>query len=502
MSANGELLVWHPNLSNQYLSKTSGTDAFASPGDHKRVLPHDRAGLQARITASLALTTEAFPCFDFQYPPAAFAERSRAPQPYEALWGAASIHGASAALYVHIPFCRARCSFCYFTVAANRQTAEVDEYLDALEQEMQLLAPFVRDRQIESLYLGGGTPTYLSSAQLERLVGALRRSFDLSPLREFTVETTPTLLDESKLQTLLGLGLTRLSMGIQTFEDETLKLLNRSFERQDIERVVAQARAHGVRALNLDLMYGLPHQTLEQWHRGLDRVLEMQIEGCTLYSLDLHENTQFYRKRDTLELPASEIQAQMYREAVQRLEHAGYTMINRNIFARDPHSYRHQNRRWENLPLLALGASAQSYAPGVSYQNYASIDQYVDALSEGTAPVERSVRLDPGEEFFREAVCRLRFSSLDLQAFRQRYGAPLESRFQHLTAILQTLGYLHDSAGTLRLTPAGLPYGNLISMYYFSDARKQSLADHGGLRGVRQLQALEAVGLTEDAHLV
>ena len=500
MNAERKDVQWHPNMSLQYFSKLSPTtqDQAAAP---QVPLPSDRAGLSARIEASLARTPEAFPCFDFQYPPLAFSERSPRSRSYESLWRQPSLHGPRAALYVHIPFCRARCSFCYFTVAANRQNAEIDEYLDALEQEMAQLAPFVRDREIESVYWGGGTPTYLNPAQIERLMASLTRHFDLSGSREFTIESTPTLLDETKLVMLRKLGLTRLSMGIQTFDDATLKRLNRSFERQDIERVVAQARHHGVQTLNLDLMYGLPQQTLNQWHQGLDRVLEMRIEGCTLYSLDVHESTQFFRKQDTLELPTAEVQAQMYREAVERLEAAGYTMINRNIFALDPDSYQHQNRRWENLPLIALGASAQSYAAGVSYQNYASIDQYVDALSDGESAIERAVWLDPGEEFYREAVCRLRFSSLDLTAFAGRNKLPLSARFGTLTAALTDMGYLQGRDGHLRLSPQGRDYGNLISMYYFSDHRKQCLANHPGVQQVRQLQALRIVGLTEDAHL-
>lgn len=500
MSRNGEDVQWHPNMSLQYFSKVAPVVTGITPA-RPIALPTSRAGLIARIEASLASTPEAFPCFDFQYPPLAFAERSPRSRAYQSLWSQPSIHGPRAALYVHIPFCRARCSFCYFTVAANRASAEIDEYLDALEQEMHQIAPFVRDREVESLYWGGGTPTYLTAEQMERLMGSLAHHFDLSHVREFTVESTPTLLDEAKLTTLRRLGLTRLSMGIQSFDDATLKRLNRSFERQDIERVVAQARAQGVQALNLDLMYGLPEQTLAQWHQGLDRVLEMRIEGVTLYSLDVHESTQFFRKKDSLGLPAVGIQTQMYREAVDRLQQAGYTMINRNIFARDPASYRHQNRRWENLPLIALGASAQSYAPGVAYQNYASIDQYVDALSENQTAVERAVWLDDDEEFYREAVCRLRFSSLELPAFSGRYRQSLLGRFNALTGALSHMGYLETAGEALQLTPRGRDYGNLISMYYFSDARKQALAAHPGVQQIRQLQALRTVGLTEDANL-
>ncbi len=501
MNNSGDDTLWHPNLSHQYLNKVTAAKEDA-PVLEMAPLARERATLPERLRASLARTPEAFPCFDFQYPPIAFAERNARSQSYETLWAGRNAHGARAALYVHIPFCRARCSFCYFTVAANREESAVDEYLDALDREMAQIAPYVRDRVIESLYWGGGTPTYLTVAQIERLMESLHKHFNLAECGEFTVESTPTMLDAAKLSTLRRVGLTRLSMGIQSFDDHILKRLNRSFERKDVERVVRQAHEQGVAAINIDLMYGLPDQTLANWHAGIDRLLEMGIDGCTVYSLDLHESTQFFRKRDELALAPTGVQIRMYREAVEKLQASGYAMINRNIFARDPDNYRHQNRRWENLPLIALGASAQSYAPGVAYQNYGSIDQYVDALEDETSAVERAVWLDEGEEFYREAVCRLRFSNLHLTDFAKRYGRALDARFSALTADLIAMGYLRSEDGILRLTREGQDYGNLISMFYFSDRRKQGLAAHPAVQKVLQLQALRAAGLTEDPNMV
>ncbi|MHB1671306.1 MAG: coproporphyrinogen-III oxidase family protein [Acidiferrobacter sp.] len=501
MNSSSDDTSWHPNLSHQYLNKVANLEGDA-PALETEPLARERATLPERLRASLARTPEAFPCFDFQYPPIAFAERNARSRSYEALWSRHNAHGPRAALYVHIPFCRARCSFCYFTVAANRGQDEVDLYLDALDREMAQIAPFVRDRVIESLYWGGGTPTYLTVAQIERLMASLDKHFNLTECKEFTVESTPTMLDEAKISTLRRIGLTRLSMGIQSFDDPILKRLNRSFERKDIERVVHQARAQGVGAINIDLMYGLPDQTLENWHAGLDRMFDMEINGCTIYSLDLHESTQFFRKRDELSLAPTAVQIQMYREAVDRLQAGGYAMINRNIFARDPDTYRHQNRRWENLPLIGLGASAQSYAPGVAYQNYGSIDQYIDALEEETSAVERAVWLHEGEEFYREAVCRLRFSGLHLADFEQRHGGPLDARFAALTTDLIKMGYLQSEDSMLRLTRKGLDYGNLISMFYFSDQRKQGLAAHPAVQKVLQLQALRTAGLTEDRNMI
>jgi oxygen-independent coproporphyrinogen-3 oxidase len=494
---------YHPNLSNQYLYKPN----FRPPevdddGDAPDIeLPQTFAGLAQRIDQCMEMTMEAFPCFDFQYPSSALSRKPDFTDPYATLWAKDNIHGKRAGLYVHIPFCRSKCSFCYFTVAANRAEDEVDRYLDTLELEIARVAPFVRDRVIESLYIGGGTPTYLTARQLERLFTLLYRNFDLSAFSEWSIESTPTLADLDKLRVMKQYGVTRLSLGVQTTHDHLLKKLNRSFERKDIERIIAQARQAGIDNINLDFMYALPGQSVDDWFRTLDDAFAQDIPGITIYSLDLHESTHFFRIRDKLEMAGLKTQLRMYDEAVERLECHGYQKINSSIFARAKSCYTQQNRRWENLPLIALGPGAQSYSPGYNFRNIGDLKRYTEALHTGQTIIDRYVTLGEGEEFYREAVSMVRFAMLDKAGFAARHGRSVHTRFRFLIETLIQMGYMEETPDSVHLTRAGLHRSNMISMFFYSDAIKQKLVDHLFTAHAPQMRALRSVGLTEDVNL-
>jgi oxygen-independent coproporphyrinogen-3 oxidase len=495
---------YHPNLSNQYLYKPNVKlpdldETGETVADIE--LPNTRAGLDRRIEQCMEMTMEAFPCFDFQYPSTALSRKPDFEDPYATFWANQNAQGRRAGLYVHIPFCRSKCSFCYFTVAANRGEDEVDRYLDTLENEIRHVAPTVRDRVIESVYVGGGTPTYLTTSQLDRLFALLYRHFDLSAFTEWSIESTPTLANPEKLRVMKQHGVTRLSLGVQTTHDHLLKKLNRSFERKDIERIVEQARSAGIDNINLDFMYALPGQTVDDWFRTLDDAFAQDIPGITIYSLDLHESTHFFRIKDKLELAGLETQLRMYDEAVERLYRHGYRKINSSIFARDKSCYTQQNRRWENLPLIALGPGAQSYSPGFAFRNIGDLGRYAEAVNTGRTVVDKYAVLEPGEEFYREAVSMIRFAMLDKVGFAQRYGQSIDSRFRYLIETLIRLGYLEETADSVHLTRDGLHRSNMISMFFYSDPIKQKLVDHLYTMHAPQMRALRSVGLTEDGNL-
>lgn len=424
---------YHPNLSNQYLYKPN---IKAEPRtDEEPVdldLPDTFDGLGERIENCMAMTMEAFPCFDFQYPSTALSKKPNFDNQYEMLWSNYNVHEKKAGLYVHIPYCRSKCSFCYFSVAANRDEDEVDAYLDALEKEIKRVSPQVRDRQIESVYIGGGTPTYLSAAQLERLFSMIHIYYNLDNYSEWTIESTPTLAALDKLKVMKDYGVTRLSMGIQTTHDHLLKKLNRSFERKDIENVIDQARSVGIDNINLDFMYALPGQTVDDWFTTLKDAFDKDIPGITIYSLDLHESTQFFRKRDELVLPDLKTQLRMYDEAVEMFYKNGYKKINSSIFAREKSCYTQQNRRWENLPLIAVGPGAQSYSPGYAYRNMPELKMYMNAINSGKSILDKYTVVDEGEESYREAVSMIRFAQLEKHQFKARYGNTVNHRFDYL----------------------------------------------------------------------
>jgi len=493
---------FNPNLSNQYLDRINidiqpREDAESVADD----LDDSYDGLSSRIENCMAMTMEAFPCFDFQYPSAALSRNPTFENQYEVLWSKYNVHQENAALYVHIPFCRSKCSFCYFTVAANRDEDEIDLYLDALETEIQAVAPFVQERQIESVYIGGGTPTYLTTHQLERLFKMLHKYYNLNNVKEWSIESTPTLATEDKLKVMVEYGVNRVSMGIQTTQDHILKKLNRSFERKDIENVIALTRKAGIDNINLDFMYALPGQTMDDWHSTLNDSIAQDIPGLTIYSLDLHESTQFFRKKDELNLPNLTSQLKMYDDAVNIFNTNGYKKINNNIFSKEKSNYIHQNRRWENLPLIAVGAGAQSYSPGYAYRNIPTLKIYMDAIKEGKSVLHKFTPVVDGQEFYREGVSMLRFAQLDKAAFEKRYGSPFKERFEFLIDTLIELDYMEETKEELRLTKRGLHRSNMISMFFYCDDVKKKLVDHLYVAHVPQMQALRSVGLTEQRNL-
>lgn len=493
---------FNPNLSNQYLDRLN---VDIQPREDEDSIVDDLddtfSELSTRIENCMAMTMEAFPCFDFQYPSAALARTPKFEHPYELLWSQYNVHQNNAALYVHIPFCRSKCSFCYFTVAANREEDEIDEYLNALEKEIQLVSPHVQDRKIESVYIGGGTPTYLSARQLERLFKMLYKYYNLDDVREWSIESTPTLATADKIKVMKEHGVTRFSMGVQTTQDHILKNLNRAFERKDIENVIELSRNAGIENINLDFMYALPGQTMDNWFDTLNEAIEKDIPGITIYSLDLHESTQFFRKKDDMQLPNLETQLKMYDGAVDIFNEKGYQKINNSIFAKDKSNYIHQNRRWENLPLVAIGAGAQAYSPGYAYRNTPTLKTYLEAIKEGKSVLHKYTPVADGQEFYREGVSMMRYAQIDKAAFEQRYGASYKDRFEHLINTLTELDYMEETADELRLTKRGLHRSNMISMFFYCDDIKKKLVDHLYVAHAPQMQALRSVGLTEQRNL-
>lgn len=501
---NSEKVEFNPNLSNQYLYKPNikvehRTDDEVIDLDLDLDAGFD--GLGERIENCMTMTMEAFPCFDFQYPSTALSKKPDFDNAYEQLWSKYNVHEKKAGLYVHIPFCRSKCSFCYFTVAANRGEDEVDLYLDALEKEMRIVSEHVQDREIESVYIGGGTPTYLSARQLERLFKMIYKHYNLDSCIEMTIESTPTLAELDKLKVMKEYGVTRLSMGIQTTHDHLLKKLNRSFERKDIDKVIEQARSVGIENINLDFMYALPDQTIDDWFSSLQYAFAQDIPGITIYSLDLHESTQFFRKRDELILPDLNTQLRMYDEAVDMLDVNGYKKINSSIFAREKSCYTQQNRRWENLPLIAVGPGAQSYSPGYAYRNMPSLKMYIDRINSDKSILDKYTLVEDEQEYYREAVSMIRFAQLEKPAFEARYGKSINENFDYLIKTLIDLDYMEETDEEIRLTRRGLHRANMISMFLYSDEVKQKLVDHLYTAHAPQMQALRSVGLTEQCNL-
>lgn len=349
-------------------------------------------------------------------------------------------------LYVHIPFCSVKCFYCDFA-AFSGQKKQVERYLAALEAEAALLPP----RVPETLYVGGGTPSELSAAQISDLFERLRRAYPQARLVESTFEGNPESLDAEKLAALARAGVTRLSIGLQTADDALLKSVGRRHTAADFARVFRLARAAGIPALSVDLMYGLPGQTLDGLRATLDFVLALDPEHVSLYGLQVEDRTLFGRRGVEED---SDLGREMYELAIAALARAGLEHYEISNWAKPGRRSRHNLNYWTRGEYLGLGCSAASFLGGVRASNEEKLTPYVEAIEAGrraTAETEAPAGLEALGE---EAFLGLRL----IEGFVP--GAALRREFAGAWALLMARGLTEERDGRWRLTGEGVFLAN------------------------------------------
>jgi len=372
------------------------------------------------------------------------------------------------ALYIHIPFCTNKCFYCDFnSYVAHGQP--VDAYLDALEREMELTVRELPPETIRKVFVGGGTPTVLSPRQMRRFLAAVARHFPVADGAEFTMEANPGTTDPAKLEAMREGGVNRISFGAQSFDDTLLAAIGRIHEAKDVVESIANARAAGFANLSIDLMFGLPRQTLEQLADSVEKALELDLPHYSLYSLKVEENTLFHRlyERGELPLPDEDVELAMFEHLRKRLGEAGYRQYEISNFAKPGFESRHNATYWRNEPYYGLGAGAHGYALGRRHLNVKGVQAYIDAAASGLPRMETSVvSAQEAMEDFLMVGLRL-LDGIRLADFRRQFGgADAEAAFGPIFARLCRQGLLErfgdgDEAG-YRLTEQGIPLGNEV----------------------------------------
>ncbi|WP_239617443.1 radical SAM family heme chaperone HemW [Cohnella mopanensis] len=378
-----------------------------------------------------------------------------------------SVHQwAPRALYIHIPFCTNKCFYCDFNsyVAAGQP---IDAYLDALENEMRLTVAELPTKVIDTVFVGGGTPTVLNPSQMTRFLAAVRRHFPLADDVEFTMEANPGTTDMGKLAAMREGGVNRISFGAQTFDDGLLATIGRIHAAQDVIQSIANAKAAGFTNLSIDLMFGLPNQTLQQLKDSVTKALELDLPHYSLYGLKVEENTLFHRlyQRDELPLPEEDVELAMYEHLMERLGEAGYRHYEISNFARPGFESRHNTTYWHNEPYYGLGAGAHGYALGQRHMNIKGVQPYIDAANIGLPRMERNVvSVQEAMGDFMMVGLRLQEGVTQLSFERQFDGAKLEEVFGEELQRLVKVGLLEKSEQNAgyRLTPKGILLGNEV----------------------------------------
>jgi oxygen-independent coproporphyrinogen III oxidase len=360
-----------------------------------------------------------------------------------------------AGIYVHIPFCKQACHYCDFHFSTNQSYRHA--LVNALIKETVIQKDYLRQQSIDTLYFGGGTPSILSHEELTSLFQALHQNFPINPTCEVTVEANPDDLTKEKIATLKELGVNRLSIGIQTFQDELLHFLNRAHQAATASSCVKLARSAGFNNISIDLIYAIPGQTELMWQQDIDQALALNPEHISCYSLTIEPKTVFGKWSVTGKLKPidDDISAHYLEILVNRLASAGYEHYEVSNFSKPGWESRHNSSYWKQMPYLGIGPSAHSYN-GLSRQyNVANNHLYLKSLEKGEVPFEREVlkREDLINEYI---LTRLRTHwGCDTAYLKKQYNYDLlVDRHPYVSRLVHSsLAFINDS--TLHLTPKG-----------------------------------------------
>jgi oxygen-independent coproporphyrinogen III oxidase len=338
-------------------------------------------------------------------------------------------------IYVHIPFCRKRCHFCYFKVYTDRGRDEISAYVDALTREIAAYSEklAVAGRRVTFLYLGGGTPSYLSVRHLRQLRSALGAGFDLTGLREFTFEGEPGTLTPTKMEVIKEIGVTRLSIGVENFGDELLKLNGRAHDSQQIHSAYAAAVRAGFQQINIDLIAGMLGETDANWRDSVANTIELYPASVTIYQMEIPHNTGLYAQiteKGTLAGIADWDTKRGWLEfAFDELERAGYRVKSGYTLSRPTpgDEFVYTNSLWRGADLIGIGVSSFAHISGVHYQNEHSLAPYISRVQAGELPIFRALGPTPRELMIREFILQMKFGKVSLGYFREKFGAdPLD----------------------------------------------------------------------------
>lgn len=382
-------------------------------------------------------------------------------------------------LYLHIPFCGTRCTYCAFNTYTNAEVL-IPAYVEAMCLELRDLGKRTH-QPIHTVYFGGGTPSLLTPGQVEQIIHTCREAFDVLPDGEITMEMNPGSVDADYFSKLRTTGVNRISLGMQSAHSQELRLFARQHGPEAVTAAVQAARQAGFDNISLDLIYGVPHQTLAMWQQSVTGALDLRPDHLSMYALGLEDGTPMARwvKRGWLPAPDDDLAADMYELADEMARNAGLIQYEISNWTRPGMACRHNLQYWRNLPYLGVGAGAHGYAAGVRYQVVRPIQRYIDLVMQNqatpeslpfplTSTVEFQERIDPATSMAEHMITGLRLleEGIRLEAFRARYGVPLEQIYGNAMASMFDYDLLYRDGDRVKLTPRARLLSNQVFLQF------------------------------------
>ncbi len=423
--------------------------------------------------------------FVSNYPPFSFWSADQRGAVLDALRDPPRDAGTPLGLYHHIPFCRKRCHFCYFRVYTDKSAREIQDYLDCTVEELGRLArmPLIEGRRPHFVYFGGGTPSYLSAQQLGELTDRLKAILPWDAAEEVAFECEPGTLGPGKIEAIRRIGVTRLSLGIENFDDGLLELNGRAHRSGEIYRAYERARHEAFEQINVDLIAGMMGETEANWQRNIERVLELRPDSVTIYQMEIPYNTTIYKEMQAAgraEAPIADwaTKRRWVKEGFAALESAGYHVGSGYTAVLRPErtQFLYRDALWSGADLLGLGVASFSHAAGVHYQNLTEIGPYSEAIRRGELPLNRAYRTNAEERMIREFILQMKLGRVDTGYFREKFGADIVDRFRAELEGLEGEGLLALEGGMVVLSRDGLLcVDNLLHDFFLPHHRTNKL---------------------------
>lgn len=375
------------------------------------------------------------------------------------------------AVYIHIPFCTQICHYCDFNKVFLKGQP-VDDYLKALKTEMEKTFANLPPENVETVFIGGGTPTALNEKQLEYLMQTINCFIDVEKEIEFTIEANPGDLTVEKLKILKNYGVNRLSIGVQSFNNNLLEAIGRNHKVEDIYKTIESVKQQGFTNISIDLMYALPNQTIQDVEFALNEFFKLDIEHCSAYSLIVEPKTIFYNlmNRGKLPLPSEDEEATMYQMIMEQMESHGYHQYEISNYAKKGFKSKHNLVYWDNDHYYGFGAGAHSYINGKRRSNIGPINHYLKAIEKGRLPIREEISLTVKEQMEEEMFLGLRKTAgVSQKKFYQKFSIDvLEYYREEIEKLIQD-GLLQINEDEIQLTNRGRMLGNIVFQQFIKD---------------------------------